>query len=140
VSSLRGNSAAVLSNRDCCEGSCVRQELSGSGLRCGDLHHVACWIHSSPSGDVLHVIGRFLSGYILIRITLMVEATLVAQTTLQSSNAWATQLTNTSILACMHMNCCSNKTSPRCSNKTVADYPDGVVAKKTKNFLRKNTN
>jgi hypothetical protein len=58
VSSLRGNGAAVLSNKDCCEGSCVHQELSGSGLRRGDLHHVACWIRSSSSGDVLHVIGR----------------------------------------------------------------------------------
>jgi hypothetical protein len=34
----------------------------GSGLRRGDLHHVACWIRSSSSGDVLRVIGRFLSG------------------------------------------------------------------------------
>jgi hypothetical protein len=37
----------VLSNIDCCEGSCVHQELSGSGLRRGDLHHVACSIRSS---------------------------------------------------------------------------------------------
>jgi hypothetical protein len=51
----------VLSNKDCCEGSCVYQELSGSGLRRGDLHRVACWIRSSSSGDVLRVIGRFLS-------------------------------------------------------------------------------
>jgi hypothetical protein len=62
VSSLRGNGTAVLSNKDCCEGSCVHQELSGSGLRHGDLHHVACWIRSSSSGDILHVVGRFLSG------------------------------------------------------------------------------
>jgi hypothetical protein len=48
--------------RHCCEGSCVHQELSGSGLRRGDLHHVACWICSSSSGDVLHIIGRFLFG------------------------------------------------------------------------------
>jgi hypothetical protein len=52
----------MLLNRDCCEGSCVHQELSGSGLRHGDLHHIAGWIRSSSSGDVLHVIGRFLSG------------------------------------------------------------------------------
>jgi hypothetical protein len=52
----------VLSNKDYCEGSSVHQELSGSGLRRGDLHHVAGWIRSSSSGDVLHVIGRFLSG------------------------------------------------------------------------------
>jgi hypothetical protein len=52
VSSLRGNGAAVLSNKDCCEGSCVHQGLSGSGLRRGDLHHVACWIRSSSSGCV----------------------------------------------------------------------------------------
>jgi hypothetical protein len=58
VSSLRGNGAAVLSNKDCCEGSCVHQELSGSGLRRGDLHRVACWIRSSSSGDVHRVIGR----------------------------------------------------------------------------------
>jgi hypothetical protein len=44
VSSLRGNGAAVLSNKDCCEGSCVHQELSGSGLRHGVHHHVAGWI------------------------------------------------------------------------------------------------
>jgi hypothetical protein len=67
VSSLRGNGAAVLSNKDCCEGSCVHQELSGSGLRHGDLHHVACWICSSSSGDVLHVIGRFLSGRLAVK-------------------------------------------------------------------------
>jgi hypothetical protein len=46
----------------CCEGSFVHQELSGSGLRRGDLHRIACWIRSSSSGDVLRVIGRFLSG------------------------------------------------------------------------------
>jgi hypothetical protein len=62
VSSLRVNGAAVLSNKDCCEGSCVHQELAGSGLRRGHLCHVACWIRSSSSGDVLCVIGRFLSG------------------------------------------------------------------------------
>jgi hypothetical protein len=52
----------VLSNKDCCEGSCVQQGLSGSGLRHGDLHRVACWIRSSSSGDVHRVVGRFLSG------------------------------------------------------------------------------
>jgi hypothetical protein len=62
VSSLRGNGAAVLSNKDCCEGSCVHQELLGSGLRRGDLHHVTCWIRSSSSGYVLHIVGRFISG------------------------------------------------------------------------------
>jgi hypothetical protein len=62
VSSLRGNGDAVLSNIDCCEASCVYQGLSGSGLRRGDSLHVACWIRSSSSGDVLRVIGRFLSG------------------------------------------------------------------------------
>jgi hypothetical protein len=62
VSSLRGNDATVLSNKDCCEGSCVHQELSGSGLRPGDLHHAVGWIRSSSSGNVLRVIGRFLSG------------------------------------------------------------------------------
>jgi hypothetical protein len=31
-------------------------------LRRGDLYHVACWICSSSSGDVLRVIGRYLSG------------------------------------------------------------------------------
>jgi hypothetical protein len=46
----------------CCEGSCVHQELLGSGLRHGDLHRVACLIRSSSSGDVLRVIGKFLSG------------------------------------------------------------------------------
>jgi hypothetical protein len=51
----------VLSNKDCCEGSCVHQELSGSGLRHGDLHHIAFWIRSSSSGVVFCVIGRFLS-------------------------------------------------------------------------------
>jgi hypothetical protein len=30
-------------------------------MRRGDLHHVAGWIHSSSLGDVLHVVGRFLS-------------------------------------------------------------------------------
>jgi hypothetical protein len=34
----------VLSNKDCCEVSCVHQELSGSGLRRGVHHHVAGWI------------------------------------------------------------------------------------------------
>jgi hypothetical protein len=38
------------------------QGLSSCGLRRGDLHHVACWIRSSSSGDVLRVVGRFLSG------------------------------------------------------------------------------
>jgi hypothetical protein len=47
----------------CCEGSFVHQGLSGSGLRHGDLHHIACWIRSSSSGDVLCVIGRLLSDY-----------------------------------------------------------------------------
>ena len=28
-------------------------------LRRGDLHHVACWISSSPSGDIIGVVGRF---------------------------------------------------------------------------------
>jgi hypothetical protein len=51
----------VLSNKDCCEGSCVHQELSGSGLRRGDLHNIVFWILSSSSGDILRVIGRFLS-------------------------------------------------------------------------------
>jgi hypothetical protein len=51
----------VLSNKDCCEGSCVHQELSGSGLRRVDSLHVACWIRSSSSGCVLRVIGRYLS-------------------------------------------------------------------------------
>jgi hypothetical protein len=67
VSSLRGNGAAVLSNKDCCEGSCVRKGLLGSGLRRGDLHHVACWIRSSSSGDILRVIGRFLSGGLTVK-------------------------------------------------------------------------
>jgi hypothetical protein len=31
-------------------------------LRRGVHHHVACWIRSSSSGDVLRVIGRYLSG------------------------------------------------------------------------------
>jgi hypothetical protein len=31
-------------------------------FRRGDLHHVACWICSSSSGDVHHVVGIFLSG------------------------------------------------------------------------------
>jgi hypothetical protein len=61
----------VLSNKDCCEGSCVHQELSGSGLRRGDLHHVACWIRSSSSGDVHRVIGRIaidlLSGRLAVK-------------------------------------------------------------------------
>jgi hypothetical protein len=61
VSSLRGNSAAVLSNIDCCEGFCVHQGLSGSSLRRVDSLHVACWIRSSSSGDVHGVIGRLLS-------------------------------------------------------------------------------
>jgi hypothetical protein len=34
----------MLSNKDCCEGSCVHQELLGSGLRHGVHHHVAGWI------------------------------------------------------------------------------------------------
>jgi hypothetical protein len=38
------------------------QGLSSCGLRRRDLHHVACWIRSSSSGDVLHVVGSFLSG------------------------------------------------------------------------------
>jgi hypothetical protein len=67
VSSLRGNGAAVLSNKDCCEGSCIHQELSGSGLRRGDLHHVACWIRSSSSGDVLHVIEDFYSDRLAVK-------------------------------------------------------------------------
>jgi hypothetical protein len=33
----------MLSNKDCCEGCCVHQELSGSGLRRGVHHHVAGW-------------------------------------------------------------------------------------------------
>jgi hypothetical protein len=45
----------------CCEGSCVHQGLSCSGLRRVDYLHVACWIRSSSLGEVLHVIGRFLS-------------------------------------------------------------------------------
>jgi hypothetical protein len=57
----------MLSNRDCCEGSCVHQELSGLGLRRGDLHHVACWIRSSSSGDILRVIGRLLSGRLAVK-------------------------------------------------------------------------
>jgi hypothetical protein len=36
------------------------QGLSSCGLRRVDLHHVACWIRSSSSGDVLPVIGRFI--------------------------------------------------------------------------------
>jgi hypothetical protein len=44
VSSLWGNGAAVLPNKDCCEGSYVHQELSCFGLRRGVHHHVACWI------------------------------------------------------------------------------------------------
>jgi hypothetical protein len=67
VSSLRANGAVVLSNKDCCEGSCVHQELSSSGLRRGDLYHIACWIRSSSSGDVLRVIGRFLSGWLAVK-------------------------------------------------------------------------
>jgi hypothetical protein len=48
----------VISNKDCCEGSCVHQGLSGSGLRRVDSLHVACWIRSSSSGCVHRVIGR----------------------------------------------------------------------------------
>ena len=36
-------------------------------LRRGDLHHVACWIRSSSSGDVHRVIGRILSGWLAVK-------------------------------------------------------------------------
>jgi hypothetical protein len=52
----------IIFNKDCCEGSCAHQGLSGSGLRHVDYLHVACWIRSSSSSCVLHVIGRLLSG------------------------------------------------------------------------------
>jgi hypothetical protein len=59
VASLWGRRCRYLSyqlNR--CEGSCVHQGLSGSGLRHIDYLHVACWIRSSPSDCVHRVIGR----------------------------------------------------------------------------------
>src|SRR3954464_1619880 len=43
--------------------------------------------------------------------------------TLQSGNAWATQLTNTSILAFVHTHSHSNKTFQRCSKKTAVVEP-----------------
>jgi hypothetical protein len=45
-------------NKECCEGSCVHQGLSGSVLRRVNSLHVACWILSSSSGYVHHVIRR----------------------------------------------------------------------------------
>ena len=61
-----GDGVAVLFYIDCREGSCDHQGLSGSGLRRGDLHHVACWIYSPPSGDAVGVVGRiYRPGYSL---------------------------------------------------------------------------
>jgi hypothetical protein len=56
----------MLSNKDSCEGSCGHQELLGSGLRHGDLHHVACWICSSSLGDVHRIIRRFIYWFDLL--------------------------------------------------------------------------
>jgi hypothetical protein len=38
------------------------KDYRGLVLRRGDLHHVACRIRSSSSGDVHRIIGRFLTG------------------------------------------------------------------------------
>jgi hypothetical protein len=47
-----------------CEGSCVNQELSGSGLRHVDYLHIACYINSSSSGCIHRMIGRLSIGLI----------------------------------------------------------------------------
>jgi hypothetical protein len=58
VASLRGRRCHHLSYQIYyCEGSCVHQGLSGSGLRRVDSLHVACWIRSSSLGCVHRVIG-----------------------------------------------------------------------------------
>ena len=42
--------------------------MSCFGLRRGDLHHVACWIYSPPSGDAIGVVGRiYLSGLLAVK-------------------------------------------------------------------------
>jgi hypothetical protein len=81
VASLRGWRCRHLSYQIyCCEGSCVHQGLSGSGLRRVDSLHVACWIRSSSSGCVHRVIGR---------LSIRVDSLWKIGTKLQGSPAWS---------------------------------------------------
>jgi hypothetical protein len=57
----------MLSNKDSCEGSCVHQELSCSGLRRGDLHRVVCWIRPRLQVTFFALLEDFYSGRLAVK-------------------------------------------------------------------------
>jgi hypothetical protein len=62
ITTLQGHAKKVLVQQRKVPARIEKKKVSGSCLRRGDLHRIACWIRSASSGDVLRVIGRFLFG------------------------------------------------------------------------------